>query len=330
MKKCLLVVSALLGLSAPAHALVGGGTANGGVNVAGVPLPAAGVGYNVNTFSSTFNNDVDVGYTNVPGFNWYLWNWFSPSGLGHANAANITITPGVSAYFAGENIGPNAELSSADVDSTNSTFVGTAFGGGGYFEATISFDPTTFTAAPGWPAWWSMSIEHAAYNSGLALWTGQITGYSCYNELDFMEYMNYASLPNSYVGTLHTHYNQAPANGYLDQVVNNSPNGGNIDAVASYTMFRNPHTYGVLWVPHTSTTPGYAQYYFDRKPVGTAVTWTAFVASAHTPPPAGTWAFGVIDNMHLALILGTGTGSPMTVYKVQVWQASSANNITHL
>jgi hypothetical protein len=36
----------------------------------------------------------------------------------------------------------------------------------------------------------------------------------------------------------------------------------------------------------------------------------------------------IIDQRHMALILGTGTEQPMTVYAVSVWQASSANDIT--
>lgn len=48
-----------------------------------------------------------------------------------------------------------------------------AFGGGGYFEAVLSWDPTIepqssatcFASYLCWPAWWAESWDHVAYNS---------------------------------------------------------------------------------------------------------------------------------------------------------------------
>ena len=39
------------------------------------------------------------------------------------------------------------------------------------------------------------------------------------------------------------------------------------------------------------------------------------------------WTFGILDQQHVVLILGTGPGEPMTIESVNVWQASAANNL---
>ena len=301
-----------------------GGQSNGNdQTIDGVPLPAARVGFKEATFYSTFNNDVDTKNLKAPGFNWYLFNWFG----GQAHISNITITPGISAVFAGELVGPNGNLTSAAVNSNNTSFIGTVFGGGGYFEATLSFDPTTVHSGTsnGWPSWWTFAIEHAAYAGAGSYWPGQVTGYWIYNETDIMEYIWSGSLVNSYDATIHTHYNTAAS-----ADVSNNTGGGNVMPVASYTQFNSPHKYGVLWLPGSASTTGSLQYFFDRQPIGSPVIWSQFVGGAgQTPPPVDPWRFGIIDSNHIALVLGTGPSAPLTVYNVQVWQANSSNNIKH-
>jgi hypothetical protein len=41
--------------------------------------------------------------------------------------------------------------------------------------------------------------------------------------------------------------------------------------------------------------------------------------------PAGT-AFNILDVRQLAILFGTGTNTPMTVWSLTVWQASAAGN----
>ena len=93
--------------------------------------------------------------------------------------------------------------------------------------------------------------------------------------------------------------------------------------------FTKPHRYGYLWVPATATVRGYAQYYFDGLATTDKVTWSYYNAEKPPPPPAAAaaWKFGINDSQHAALVLGTGVNQPMTVYCVDVWQASSKANI---
>jgi hypothetical protein len=86
------------------------------------------------------------------------------------------------------------------------------------------------------------------------------------------------------------------------------------------------HKFGLLWVPATDTTQGYLQYYFDGVATGDKITWDKYTDQ---PPPPGkaAWTFGVVDQMHFVLILGTGNGQPMTIRSVDVWQSSPAQNL---
>jgi len=96
------------------------------------------------------------------------------------------------------------------------------------------------------------------------------------------------------------------------------------------TDFTKPHKYGCLWVPATPTTKGYAHYYFDGQPTTDKVTWSFYDGKNPPPPPMtkdSPWAFGIFDCQHLALVLGTGQNQPMTVYSVDVWQASTKDNV---
>jgi len=43
----------------------------------------------------------------------------------------------------------------------------------------------------------------------------------------------------------------------------------------------------------------------------------------------GSFAFGVADLQHVALVLGTGTPYEMTISQISVWQASTNNNLTN-
>jgi len=227
-------------------------------------------------------------------------------------------------------------VASAALADNAQQFQGVAFGGGAYFEATLKFDgwqgqssnPDSILA--GWPAFWSMSIEHLAQISiGADQWPGQITGYEHYGEIDFFEYDLAHSQATDYVygGSIHDFY------GVFDQTCAPSaycsienPYSTKIKLVPANTDFSTYHTYGMLWVPATPAVDGYVQWYFDGEAVGQPVTWAQFTNQS----PADTLAnqdFGIVDSQHLVVILGTAAQYPMTVAEINVWQKSANDNI---
>ena len=119
--------------------------------------------------------------------------------------------------------------------------------------------------------------------------------------------------------------------------------GSNITTQTHFTAITGidtatPHHYSVLWVPATASTQGYVNWYLDGTVVNSA-TWDQY--NSNTPPaPTGTetnnhlWtggnAFGIMDSRCLIFNFSTaaGTSAPMTIYSVNVWQASSSSNQT--
>jgi len=94
------------------------------------------------------------------------------------------------------------------------------------------------------------------------------------------------------------------------------------------TDFSQYHRYGFLWIPATDATEGRGRFYFDGQPVGVETQWTKF-GDQSGEPKGQSWQFGVLDNQHLVLILGTGANQPMTVQSVNVWQSSSDQNLQY-
>ncbi len=230
-----------------------------------VPVPppnfAAAVGYTNNTFSSTFNaSQVDMTNTLKPGYNWYLAQPFSHY-----------VTPASSIVMNGDGSGTFENNSNGSPWSagfpnggSDGRWVGTVFGGGGYFEATLKFDPNTVTnTSAGWPAWWSLAIEHCAYMPQQQ-WPGQVTNYMHFIEPDFFEWdvPTYGNpQEESYGGAMHDWSGVYTTNGYPYNVAQPWP--GFVITTPSATDFTQYHKYGWLWVPATATKNGYAQYYFD-------------------------------------------------------------------
>jgi hypothetical protein len=287
-----------------------------------VPQPASQAGYTTNTFSSTFDDDVDIAKTFSSGFNWYAYNYF---GTGVADMKQIAVTSGKPIVLNGDIATPNSEITTA-ISDNKGAIIGKAFGGGAYIEATLSFDPNKSVGnTQAWPSFWSLPVEKVTYNDQ---WTGQALNYSHYIEFDFMEYcIGCTTVQNSYFATLHDWYGiyKTTCAEYC-----NIQNPGAVMAVPAGTDFTQPHQYGALWIPATESASGSIQNYFDRKPVGQKVTWKKYNAALDAPPPAGKpWLFGILDAEHIALILGTGINQPLTVYNVQVWQANTNYNIAN-
>ena len=261
---------------------------------------------------------------------------YVPVFLGHATLASESVqnTDGSVTIFGGVGDHTNGQVASATSAANSAGFTGVAFGGGAYFEATLKFDGWQGAAADpnatstGWPAFWSLSLEHLL-NNGADQWPGQVRGFQHFGEIDFLEY-NIAfdeKTDEVYSGSIHEFYgypNQTCAPAMFCDVQNSY--SSKILKVPGNTDFSAYHTYGMLWVPATESEDGFIQWYFDAAPIGHPITWAQFTQQ----PPSLTAAdmdFGIVDLQHLVVILGTGVRYPMTVSAVSVWQKSSASNL---
>lgn len=293
-----------------------------------VPAPARNAGYRLETFSSDFTTStLDTGATYRSGFNWYLMNFWgmppmAPSGYRLNRSGSITLT-GRTGY---QNGGGLNQLSTAgNLDGSN--WVGTAFGGGFYAEATFKFNPALVNTANGWPAFWADAVENAMDLEAGLQWPGQPPGYNQFAETDFFEYYPHPGEPqNDYTMTMHDWYgiwNQTCPGGWCDANTNDS----DVRTAPPDTDWMLYHRVGFLWVASKNGVPGYVQSYFDRVPVGPQVEWSPFTGQ---PPPPGSgvdWTFGITDQDHFVLFLDTGLNQNFTIRSVKVWQASSAGNI---
>ena len=285
-----------------------------------LPAPAAAAGYRMETLASNSFSpaNVDMKTTYARGYQWYFLNFFGLTPLPATTTFNsdgsINVATTVTGWTQeGSNIG------SAGAISGSPGFRGTAYGGGGYFEATFAFNNTAVNTSLGWPSWWGYSLEQFTWNQGKAQWPGQRPGYQHYIEADFFEYD--AGVVAGYGGTLHDWYGVNSSGNYQ---LPWSSAGRN---VPSNTNFNQYHRYGFLWKPATATAKGALSYYFDGVQVGPTTYYTKWTNQPPAPSAATPWTFGVIDHQHLVLILGTGPPVAMQVKSVHVWQASAANNL---
>ena len=291
---------------------------------AAIPLPARSVGYTDMTFSSKFkSSDMDLGAVSSRVYQWYLWSFFGKT----AGNSELSFNKNGTLTLKGGRTGPNGEIATAARASGDGKFVGTAFGGGAYFEATLAFRPTDVIKARyrGWPSFWSMAVEHLV---GYGQHHGLIPAKSFQHfiEVDIFEYdlLRYMHVENVYGGALHDWYSKRDLTGKngLCGITNSSikkwvPRGTNFDQF---------HTYGLLWKPATRKSDGYVRFYFDGRPVGDIVKWHHCALKYH-PGDKKYSLFSILDHQHLVLILGTGIGEPMTVKSVRVFQMSSRDNI---
>jgi hypothetical protein len=242
----------------------------------------------------------------VRGYTWYLncfkWKSFVPSDSISLSNGGIVLKQGL--ITAGQSPYPDY-----------STVVGHAWGGGAYFEATMTFDPAAvFPSNGGWPAFFGISYEGLASKAQAP---GQPAGYVHYGELDVMEYgfFNYPGNINYnfFWQTLHDFYGYPPPN----QILNNGTSaisGGDL---------RGTHRYGALWTKGYGRRPGSVQAYFDGVPMGGPVTtglvtWPA--GQGNVIPPTPETAYSIFDLQHFALALQASPLAPVTVRNVQVWQ----------
>ena len=318
-----------------------------------IPAPsyAAALGLTVNTFHtgsfSATNVDMAASMTPPSGprtnsaLQWYFFPPFYTATSCHTSDC-VAFNPDGSVTLT------NTQLYGARI-VPNQITQGIAFGGGAYFEATISYDRTTVdrvVAAPepsyaGWPAFWALSAEYMGYNDqfvprdlyvpssyyGANVSTRVQRGV----EMDFME--QYASTDLYPIVTLH--------DGSQDLKQKYNDNGGwssgsvslNVGQPTGYT---GHNRYGFLWVPSTPTTPGYGKSYFNGVAFNNVAAnpnfqWPHYdCTSERQADYANNTAyvpFSVVDCQHMTIIFDTGLHSPMTIYNVNVWQSTDANNL---
>ena len=305
--------------------VIGSLTLNRHADAASSPPGAASVGYNLNTFSSEFTEQtVDLTGLGRPGFNWYPWALF-----GHkTNTSAIVLNPDHSITLKGDTTGPGGEIVTA-APARGTDFVGTAFGGGAYIEAELKFNPDDVASmgSKGWPAFWSLGLESSLLKNA-DQWPGQPPGYRHSVEVDILEYLYlpYGVARNVYGAGMHDWFGIPNATCQKGLCAEHLHKNDALRATPTGTDFTQYHRFGFLWVPATASAQGYARFYFDGSPIGAEQRWTQY--NNQPPTPTGQpWAFGVLDQRHLILILGTGINEPVTVRSVQVWQASASQNI---
>lgn len=230
------------------------------VSCAGAPAAAQAAGFCTNTLNSTvFNTStVDQSLTKALGFTWYYYDWNQT-----AQPSNTTLNG--SSVAVGESSGGfQATLASATSLGTGPKFRGTAYGGGGYFEATASFTAVSDPGSGTWQApFWSSALEPLA-QYGAWQWPGQANPYYHYFEGDVMEYFqgSFSNLLTQYSGTSHDWWGTTPsANNVQDQHT----------VTLTQASYSSPHRYGMLWVPATPTTQGKVSYYYDGTLEGSTV-----------------------------------------------------------
>lgn len=294
--------------------------------------PWVTAGYNVNTFhvSSFSTANVDTLLTRNSGFKFYLTG---THGWDDTPASKLTFNGDGSLTLTGAGAGGGGIYSIAAKGTPATDWRGTAFGGGAYFEATLSFDPAPINdahEANGFPAFWANPVEHAAESSVNAdNWQGQPDWFVHYTELDFMEYNVSGSDSRlfQYNGTVIDWSGTWTGSNYPNMHQNSLNRQITLPVGTDFTQ---PHRYGFLWVPATPTSDGYFQWYFDGLPTSARVTYSYYdPVNPPSPPALGSpWLYGVVDGQHPVLHLNPDAVGSLRIYSVDVWQASSVGNIT--
>lgn len=268
-----------------------------------IPTPASGAGYNLQTYGP----QLELGKS------WFNHNLYVPP------VANQSIqNSDGSVYLPGSNYG----ICTIENNKATGTWQGTAFGGGAYVEALLSFPPSSAPLGAFHPSLWLQDAAVASPNAITAAtqWPGQAAGYGDSVEPDIMELD--AQNPVQYGFGMHNWY--GPLGAAIQQVHT---------SVGPYTispkLFYEPNRFGWLWVPATATSPGSATWYFNGVAIGN-VSWSQY--NPATPPPATPAAFvnpyAVMDTRQFCIVVNTHALCPMLVQSVGVWQGSAAGNVS--
>jgi hypothetical protein len=301
------------------------------------PANPGASGY-VKVFDDEFPSlsSIDVNATGNSGYNWYT---IRPYGYGIVPADNFAIDNGLLTISPQKTSDATNSWSMATAYVTSGTsYVGSVFGGGFYVEASIAItNPTGISSsANGWPAFWSYAMEHLLDTDGPAVspaqWPGEPSGYLHLIEDDFFEYNpNWSGNDDTYFATMHDW-----SGPYYDSVNFSNTNSTiytSSDPATDWTEF---HTIGQLWVPGNASNNyvGYVQNYFDGVATSDKVQWVdqgsgtpSDLGNGGEPGGGNGFTFSIMDQDHVAIILGTGVGVPLQVQWVHVWQTTGAPNV---
>jgi hypothetical protein len=313
-------VRALIGACALTTIVGCGGTTNQAMTggLAAVPPQAAAAGYT----TVTFGPKLELG-TNI-----FPFDFFGNTPV----ATQVTQSaPGEPIQILGQSGNAyNAGICTAQLSTNSAGFTGTVFGGGYYIEAELSFTTGAVSLTSpltGFPAFWGEDIAHLTNSAASEIPDppAPYTSYYRFAEADYMEWQGASrnTTDSTYLMTLHDWNGTAPD--YAQEVSSSSlPTYGLLSVGTA--SFGATNKYGALYVPATATTKGYMQAYFNGTAVGNPVEWVDYNATETLPPTLGTTAFSILDVRQLAILFGTGTNTPMTIWSLTVWQASAADN----
>ena len=285
-----------------------------------IPDVAAKHGYDTLTWDTEFSEEtVDITDRHDAFFSWYPYRLFGSfpdkQGLRLNDDKSITMIGGEKSL--------NAQVITVSPTSNPPFFRGTAFGGGGYFTASVRVSPLDMVPnrIRGWPSFWALAVEGVFAAGGRAhdSWPGQVEGYRHNIEVDVFEFLDrIVSRQNPsvrYGAALHDWYGlYAKKCPQLCQV--QTPI--NMSAVPKDTDWKEYHEYGFLWVCATEKSKGFAEFYFDGELMGRSAEWALWDGEQRVPPPKGDWIYSWLDKQHLVLIIGSGQSQPISVRWVRV------------
>lgn len=285
------------------------------------PLPkeVRDAGFSTETFSTTSFSNANVSLNQEPRAKsrWFFWSFFGwrqpRNGIEIKADGTINVT---------------SSITTAALAKNPAGFVGTAFGGGGYFEAELAFDPANIDLSKGWPAWWALTLDSILEKPN-SYWKGQSKDYRNTAEVDFFEYLEKQTPPmrNKYGAGLHHWYGRRGQCGGPNLCGFRPPRSVTVRFAPPSVDWSKFHRLGALWIPATDSRRGSLTFYLDRHKTGETIYWTKFSNQPPPPSPKTPWAFGILDQQHLVLVLGSGTNEPMRVRSVRVWQRDRSQNL---
>lgn len=293
------------------------------------PPVAQKYGFITKTFDTKFDDEnLDRGDRRDRFFHWYIYRMFGYT----ADTSNISAKDDGSITLSGQYPTLNAQIATITPLEETPHFRGTAFGGGGYFSASLKFNPRDVSPGHlnGWPSFWALPVESAFGKGGRSRsqWPGQAPGFQHNIEIDILEYIHsdidMAAGKFRYGAAIHDWYG---VYGVDCQKLCGVQNPIKLEYLPPDTNWNQFHDYGLLWVPATEMSNGFAEFYFDGKLMGRSTSWSLWDTNLRLPPPKGDWIYSWIDKQHFFLIIGTGVSQPLTVRRVEVWQTDQSKNI---
>lgn len=312
---------------------------------ASAPLPACLAQFDTQTWkldgaTGDFTTaKIDQSLTYASGFKAYYDQCFGQTPSVGAGGTTLNTT---SADVGEASGGYQATLASGTCKGTS--FIGTGFGGGGYFEVTASWtaiDCHATTCGGKWQAPLWLNYLEGSLSPIQSPWSGQASNYIHGAEFDVNEMFqgNFSDPLSQWQISFHDWYDLSTSK--------NAYSGDGFVASPGQSSFSSLHSYGLLWKVATASSPGFACSYYDGQPTpvtgtttGTScLTWAQFINNGGQVPPPGAgvpWNYGIADGyststvagqQHFILYIGCAQVTPCHVTKVQVWQATSANNL---